>query len=207
MRLATDEREATVLLDAAYASGLVSPQRMASYARSHRGQPGQPKVDFALRWGSEYRRSPYETRLDLTLQVDGGLPACEPNRAVFSLSGRFLGVADLLDVDAGLVVEFDGADHRGGRQHTKDVRKQERLFAHGLEVCRVTGGDMVDPGAVIRRVAAARERAIALGRPREWMLKPRGDSVEQELCKEEDVALQRAFAELEMPSVEELERW
>ena len=34
------------------------------------------------------------------------------NCPVHDRSGRLLGIADLLDEEAGLVVEFDGADHR-----------------------------------------------------------------------------------------------
>ncbi len=43
------------------------------------------------------------------------------NCAILDRDGRLLGIADLLDEAAGLVVEYDGADHRGAIRHSKDV--------------------------------------------------------------------------------------
>jgi hypothetical protein len=186
MRLAPDEREATVALDMVLATRLVSPERIGAYAAVHRtGGAEQGRVDFALRMCSEHVRSPNETRLHLVWRLDAGLPPVEPNRSVYSPTGRLLGIADLLDEAAGLAVEFDGADHRGRRRHTKDVGKQEAFLEHGLEVCRVTGDDLRHPERVVQRLVAARARALRLERPRTWMVKPRGPSIEEELREQE----------------------
>lgn len=206
MRLASDEREATVALDMVLATRLVSPERIRAYAATHRtGGAEQERVDFALSMCSEHMRSPNESRLHLVWRLDAGLPPVEPNRSVHSPTGRLLGIADLLDETAGLAVEFDGADHREGRRHTKDVRKQEAFFNHGLEVCRVTGDDLRRADGVVQRLVAARTRALRLERPRSWVLRPRGPSIEEELREQEDRRMLNWELETTpLPAIEEL---
>jgi hypothetical protein len=53
------------------------------------------------------------------------------NQPVYDLSGNLLGVADLLDPDAGLVTEFDGQQHRERAQRRADNVREERLEAAG----------------------------------------------------------------------------
>ena len=67
-------------------------------------------------------------------------PVC--NRPVFSLDGTLLGYPDLLDVESGTVGEYDGADHKEGERHRKDVEREERYRDHGLEYFTVVGGDI-----------------------------------------------------------------
>ncbi len=68
-----------------------------------------------------------------------GLPGPLVSRAVFDLQGKLLGVADLLDVEAGLVTESDGQDHRLRRQHRKDNLREEDLEATNLVVASPGG--------------------------------------------------------------------
>src|SRR3954447_802486 len=65
----------------------------------------------ALDLASEDSRSPNETRMRLVWVLDAGLPVPAVNQPVYDLDGRLLGVADLLDVAAGVVGEYDGEDH------------------------------------------------------------------------------------------------
>jgi hypothetical protein len=81
------------------------------------------------------------------------------NQPVFTRSGRLLGVADLLDVEAGLVVEFDGADHAGAARRSSDARRDGSMRDHGLEVARVTGFDLHHVDGLVSRLHAARRRA------------------------------------------------
>lgn len=45
---------------------------------------------------------------------------------------------DLFDDEAGLVVEYDGTEHRAARRHTRDVVREEQCRRLGLEYCKVT---------------------------------------------------------------------
>ena len=84
------------------------------------------------------------------------------NQHVWDLHGRLLGIADLLDPVAGLVGEYDGADHRGAVRHSQDVDREARFRDVGLELFRVTGPDLRHPGRVVGRMQRARDRAAFL---------------------------------------------
>jgi hypothetical protein len=159
MRTATDVREATVAMDMMAAAALASISRMRRFLVEHAGMKGTPQVVAALDLASEDSRSPNETRLRLIWVLDARLPTPRVNRPVFDLRGRLLGYPDLLDEEAGLVAEFDGADHRGAGRHTGDVGREDGFRRHGLEVCRVTGLDLADRGRVVARLLGARSRA------------------------------------------------
>ena len=103
--------------------------------------------------------------------LDAGLPIPEVNRPVLDRGGRLLGVADLLDVAAGVVGEYDGADHRAARRHTRDVAKGDALREHGLEVFRVTALDLPRTDLVVSRMRRSRSRARFLSEDaRSWTL-------------------------------------
>jgi len=63
---------------------------------------------------------------------------------------------------AGVVGEFDGADHRAAIRHSKDIGREDGFRCHGLEVFRVTGLDIPHRSLVANRMAAARSRALWL---------------------------------------------
>lgn len=79
-----------------------------------------------------------------------GLTGFEPNRAVFDRAGNLLGVPDLLDAEAALAIEYDGASwrsdrtkgHRDREQHREDNAREERLERAGLIVVRVEKSDL-----------------------------------------------------------------
>ncbi len=172
-RMAPGLREAVVALDMAAAAEITSPTRVAAYAAGHRGWRGVRQVQRALPLASELSRSPNETRTRLIWVLDAGLPHPLVNRAVFDLTGRLLAIVDLLDVEAGLVGEFDGADHRAASRHSKDVEREDRLRRHGLEYVTVTGPDLADTARVARRILAARQRARGLDpERRRWTVQP-----------------------------------
>ncbi|MGZ5418650.1 MAG: hypothetical protein ACXWDI_15890, partial [Nocardioides sp.] len=172
MRLVDDVREAVVALDMAVAAELTSVRRMRAYVTRHPGWVGVPQAREALDLADEHRWSPNETRMGLIWELDAGLPRPLFNREVFSLDGRLLGVADLLDVEAGAVGEYDGGDHAGARRRSGDATREGGLRDHGLEVFRVTGFDLRDPAAVVRRMHATRQRALRNPRPRTWTITP-----------------------------------
>lgn len=173
MRFASSVREATVALDMAVGAGVTSIERMTAYALDHAGWKFITQVRAALALAREHSRSPNETRFRLVWELDAGLPRPEINCPIHDLGGRLLGIADLLDPDAGLVAEFDGEDHRGRERHTRDLAKDEALRGVGLEVTRITGTDLRDRPLVVRRLRSARSRARFEPRAvRRWVARP-----------------------------------
>jgi hypothetical protein len=173
MRTAESVVEAVVIFDMAAEAGLTSLRRMWAYANAHAGWRGVPLVRAALTLASERSWSPNETRLRMGWELEAGLPRPLVNAPVFDLSGRLLGYPDLLDVESGLVGEYDGADHRHATRHSDDVRREAVFRRHGLEVTRVTGPDLRAPGRVRSRILEARARARwePLG-TRRWTVEP-----------------------------------
>ena len=106
-------------------------------------------------------------------QLDAGRGRPLVNQPLFDLRGRLLGYPDLFDPDAGVVGEYDGADHRSAQRHSDDVDRESGFRDHLLEVVRFTGPDMNAPQRVTERIRAAYARArwVAPAR-RTWTLVP-----------------------------------
>ncbi len=132
---------------------------MRHYLAGRAGQRGRPLALRALDLADERSRSPAESRLRLIWVLDARLPRPFCNRPVYSLDGRLLGVPDLLDVEVGVVWEYDGADHRRRGRHANDVRREDLFRRHGLEYFKVVGPDLRDHGLVVDRMRATRQRA------------------------------------------------
>ena len=103
------------------------------------------------------------------LDSELGRPRC--NDPVFDLAGHLIAVVDLLDPGPGCVGEYQGAEHKEGERHRKDVAREQGLRDAGLEVFEVVGGDLADRDLVVKRMHAARERSL-FRRPadRRWTL-------------------------------------
>lgn len=169
VRLADDPRAAVVALDMALAAGMVTIEELAEYAL--RQPRGRRLVQWAARLSSPHSRSPRETELRLVWVLDAGLPEPLVNCEVRDLDGRLLAIADLLDVVAGLVVEYDGADHRTAARQSADLVREDGLRRVGLEVVRVAGRDRRE--AVVRRLLDARARCrFEAPEQRRWIAIP-----------------------------------
>lgn len=172
MRFADGLREAVVVLDMAAAAELTTIRRMRAYCLGRAGWTGVGLVRAALDLASEHSWSPNETRLRLVWVLDAGLPVPRCNQPVYDRRGALQGIADLLEVTAGVAGEYDGADHRAARRHTRDVAKDESFRAHGIEVFRVTGLDLPRRDLVVRRMCAAHARGSRLpADQRAWTLR------------------------------------
>lgn len=157
-----DERAAVVAADMALAARVVrlGPVRDYVAARTSWRRAGlaQQALDNA-RLGV---RSPRETVLRLIMTADAGLPDPAVNAMIFDLDGSFVACADLLDEEAGLVVEYDGEEHAGSTRRARDAEREEACRALGLEYTRVVSLDLHDPTRVVTRLLAARSRALFL---------------------------------------------
>ena len=166
-------RPAVVTIDMAASAGLTSVAEFAAYVGRRNSWTGVPLARKAVALAVDFSRSPQETRVRLIWILDAGLPAPLCNRAVFDLDGNLLGYPDLLDPVAGVIGEYDGADHRSVERHRRDVAREELFRDHGLEYFTVVGADLSDLGLVVARMRRTRERAKFL--PPEscaWTLDP-----------------------------------
>ena len=172
-RSAENVREATVAIDMMAAAEQTSISQLRLYVENRPGWRGVEQVRQALDLADERSMSPNETRMRLIWLLDAGFPPPLVNQPVFDRHGRLAGIADLLDVEAGVVGEYDGADHRAARRHSKDVAREEFFRGLGLEYFKVVGPDMHSHGLVPERMASTRARATWLtDGQRRWTTEP-----------------------------------
>jgi|GEM_PF-6736344 len=94
--------------------------------------------------------------------------------------GENLGEADLLDPEAGLVLEFDGEDHRHPAQRSHDIAKQEAFEDEGLVVGHFSSADLDTPRIAADRIARLRRLAKFLPpRDRTWVAVPPSPRINQ----------------------------
>lgn len=170
MRLAPDLEHAVVAADAVRAARLATCEEVEETIAALKGWQGMGLARTAWSLSSGAVKSPPETRLRLLCR-EAGLPTTLVNVAVFALGGRLLGYPDLLDVEAGLVVEYDSADHRTVAHQRSDHLRDEVFRAHRLEPVRVTSLDVLRPVALTRRLLDVRSRCAFLEpHERPWTL-------------------------------------
>jgi hypothetical protein len=95
------------------------------------------------------------------------------NVGVFDLDGRLAGYPDLLDLEAGLVIEYDGVDHLPEERRSKDQDREGEFRDLGLEVVHVVSRDMRHPKLLRERLVKARRRApFSPTGARRWTIEP-----------------------------------
>ncbi|MCH1883294.1 hypothetical protein [Agrococcus sp. ARC_14] len=113
--------------------------------------------------------SPRETDMRLLI-VDAGMPEPEVQVKVLEPgTNRFLGRADLMHRESGVVEEYEGEGHRSKQQWDRDIQKYRDFDRVGLHVVRATNRDFVpsaeqwlaDLADVLRRRAALSQRVPA----------------------------------------------
>lgn len=144
--------DAVVALDAMLLSDVVDEAALARATAALPGRRGAKQARRALRLARPGARSPGETRLRLVYVLEaGGGDGVLVNPRVHERFGRFLGIPDLLDVEAGLALEYDGAQwtdsdreagHRDRAQHREDNVREETFERSGLIVARADGTDV-----------------------------------------------------------------
>jgi hypothetical protein len=162
---------AVVAIEMAAAARLISVRRFGCYVEKRPAWTGVPFVRTALLHAIDHSRSPQETLMRLCWLFHAALPPPLCNQEVFDLDGRLLGVPDLFDPVAGLVGEYDGADHKEGERHRADVAREERFRDHGLEYFEIVRGDLHNRHRAAQRMLNARSRAKFLPpESRAWTL-------------------------------------
>jgi hypothetical protein len=170
MRGAVGVRAAVVVLEKVTAARMISVRLMARYVIERSGWTGVEQVREALALGTNHSRSPQETLLRLVWEIDAGLPRPLCNVPVFTSNGRLLGYPDLLDVEMGVMGEYNGGDHLRPERQRNDLAREQDFRNHGLEYFTVVGGELSQREMVAQRMLDARARAAAAHRPRLWTL-------------------------------------
>lgn len=159
MRRTGKLRDAVVACDMASAAQLTSVDEMREYAARRSSWTGVPLVRKALLLSTDDSRSPMESRMRLVWVLDAGLPTPQCNKPIFDLRGNLLGVPDLLDPVAGVVGEYDGADHTELDRRRGDASREQLFRDHGLEYFELVTGDLNDRDLAVRRMRSTRSRA------------------------------------------------
>lgn len=173
MRYAPDVREAVRWLDLAMASDQVSSTEVAAHVSTLNGWTGIGTAREAISLADENVWSPTEVDLRLLWRIDLGLDALVCNRPVFDLAGRHLGTPDVLDLEAGVVGEYDGKLHLEGKRRATDLTREGLFRAVGLEYVTMVSRDLGDPSGFLRRTLEARSRAHRVpAADRRWTINP-----------------------------------
>lgn len=171
MRHAANLEDAVVAAEMAAYADLVSRAEARAQLAVHRPKTGIPRARQAVSLMEENSWSPMETRVRLVWQLDAELPPLLCNQPVFDLAGRHLGTPDLLDVEAGLAIEYNGQLHLEGERRRADVHRQRLFESSGLETITVVVRDMSDRDRLAWRMRVERERAgRALVSERRWTI-------------------------------------
>jgi very-short-patch-repair endonuclease len=86
--------------------------------------------------------------------IEGGLPRPDVQVSLGSLQGDFIARVDMLYEEGGVVIEYDGTNHRD--RLVEDNRRQNRLLRAGYLVLRYTASDVHHrPNAIVSEVRGA----------------------------------------------------
>ena len=168
MRYADSLWDAVIVADMAAFSDLVSLDELWPYALAHGGMTGIPQARDAIGHADENSWSPREVVMRLIWTHTAGLGRPLTNRPVFDLHGRHVGTPDLLDVEAGVYGEYDGAMHLDGKRRLRDLVREDAFRRLGLEGVVMVAGENRDE--VAARIIAAHDRAVRHGNPRLWTI-------------------------------------
>lgn len=163
---------AVAALDRLLALGLVTLEEVRGPLAERVRWNGVARGRRALGLADGGAESPRETHLRLLWQAAGfGRPLCNP--VVTDARGGFVARVDLLDPDAGVVGEYDGAVHADAARRADDARRQEALEDLGLVVVRAADRDVgTAAGREAWRARLSRAYARARTRSGSWRLAP-----------------------------------
>lgn len=140
---------------------VLTTEEFAAYVARQKGFTGVGQARAAVPLISPLARSRPESVLRVVWTADAGLPTPLVNpKVTHRVSGRTLGLPDLLDEDSGLVGEYDGAHHRDLHNHSDDNVREEAFEDAGLTVVRVTAVDFRRRSGLVARLLRGHRRAL-----------------------------------------------
>ncbi|MFI7586643.1 hypothetical protein ACIB24_06160 [Spongisporangium articulatum] len=140
--------------DAVLRATSTSAERLRSYVETRSGTRGVRQARAAAELADPRAESPRESRLRVAL-ILAGLPAPTPQVEVFDDDGRFVARLDLAWPELMLAVEYDGQHHRDRDQHSRDLRRHNRLRALGWHVIQVDADGLWRVGELVTLIRAA----------------------------------------------------
>ena len=159
MRYADNPRKAATVLSMAAYSDLVSIEELADFAALHRGWTGAPQCREAIALAEENVWSPKELEVAHVWFLDADLPRLVCNAPLFDLKGRFFATPDLLDLEAGLAIDYNSEHHAPLTTRMRDAGRDEAFRRHGIETLAVLGPHLSNTSSLVRRMREARGRA------------------------------------------------
>jgi hypothetical protein len=165
--------EGLVVTDAALRAGLVTRDELEDAVSRLVRIKAVPAARLVASLADPGAESPTESRLRYVWVVQAGLPVPLVNPVVLDSRGEFLGRADLLDDEAGVVGEYDGEEHRALARHTADNVREEGFENANLQVARATAIDLwPQRRRLIQRLVERHALGLARDRSRDrWVLR------------------------------------
>lgn len=160
--------DAVVNLDAMLRFTTLTLSDLGDWLPRVRGWRGVRRVRAALALADGRIRSPWESRLRVLYADEAGFAVPLVNAPIVdNHTGLVVAEVDLLDVEAGLVLEYDGEYHLDRGQAHADNLREELLESLNLVVCRVDVLDFADHRSLIRRIVASRQHGQLRDRRRD----------------------------------------
>jgi hypothetical protein len=144
--------DALIAIDMAIHLGLTKADDLRRHSNAAEGGGGSRRLR-SLALLAAAAESPMETRLRWLL-IQAGLPCPEVQTDLRDRERRFVGRADLYYPAAGLILEYDGANHRD--RLVDDNRRQNLLINAGYRLLRFTATDIHQrPDVIVAQVRSA----------------------------------------------------
>lgn len=171
VRRARSAARAIQFVDMTAAADLASVEELRAYRVRIAGRPGVAQLDLALDWADENVWSPQETPMRIEWREARPNATLLTNPPIFSLDGRHLMTPDLLDPDAGVAGEYNGAVHLGGELRRTDLGRDDLYRQLAIEPVAMMSSAHDDVAAFHTRLRHAYQRSEgAPSRPRLWTL-------------------------------------
>ena len=131
--------EAVAAVDTALHRRLVDLAALERYVLDRPDWQGVVQARRVVELAEPAAESWMESVLRMIL-IEGGLPRPRVQATLVSSQGTFIARVDMLYEQAGVVIEYDGANHRD--RLVEDNRRQNRLLGAGYVVLRYTAADV-----------------------------------------------------------------
>ncbi|MGF1661341.1 MAG: hypothetical protein ACFCVG_02525 [Kineosporiaceae bacterium] len=132
-------------------TGLAAADLLDDVRRRSR-MPGLPVARRVITRARDGVDSVKETELRL-LVVDRGFVEPSVQAPVRTMQGRIVALLDLGWEEQRLGLEYDGAVHRESRQHSKDLRRHNRIRGRGWTVLQVDRSGLAEPDEWLGQLA------------------------------------------------------
>ena len=156
-------------VDATLRDTRTGAEAVARYCAARPHWRGTPLLQRVLGLADPRAASRPESAFRVVWIVAARMPRPKVNWPIYSADGQLLAIVDVLDEEAGLAGEYDGADHRRLDRHARDNVREEVLESHNLVIVRATSIDLYHRPveSLVSRITSGRRRGLARDRGRD----------------------------------------